>query len=158
MRDVGMNLPRGTLKNNDEWKNARPVDYLSKIDLDFSGVIRFFERGEDWNVIFLLVENSLIIGYYSMKENDSLEDEVYTKIEQCEVEVREFSSSEMKIAQNLNEEYLLSEPVKISELLPGKESQVQMVSENFFPDESLIVEIKKAKKFREEFLNRRSKA
>jgi hypothetical protein len=153
-----MNLPRGTLKNNDEWKNARPVDYLAKIDLDFTGVIRFFERGEDWNVFFLLVEDTLVIGYCSIKGQGSLEDELYAKIEQCEVEIREFTPSEMKIAQDLNAEYILSEPVKISEILPGKESQVEMVSESFFPDKSLIVEIKKAKKFREEFFNRRSQA
>jgi hypothetical protein len=149
-----MNLPLGKLESDEEWEHARPIDYLSKVDLNLSGVIRFFERGKEWNIFFLLIEEGSLIGYYIIKGNTSLEEKLYSEIEKCEVEIRSFSSSEMRIARDINAEYMLAEPVILSELMPELRSAVE--SKSPLLDQSLLIEIKKARKFRKEFLYRRT--
>jgi hypothetical protein len=149
-----MNLPRGTLEKSEELKDAQPIDYLSKLDATFSGVVRFFERGKEWNVFFLLFETGSIIGYYAIKGDISLKKVLYTVIERFEIEVRSFSEAEMRIARKINTEYLLSEPVDI--IKEGEtEKELDSIVKGFFPDESFAAEVEKAKKFREAFLNRR---
>ncbi|KYK36197.1 MAG: hypothetical protein HXS46_06125 [Theionarchaea archaeon] len=148
-----MNLPRGTLKSIEKWEHTRPIDYLAKARLQISGVIRFFERGTAWDVFFLLIENGSLIGYYNTRGDSSLEEKLQSVIEGFEVEVRAFTSTEMEIARTLNAEYLLAEPMKISDVVEGEETELKMG--NFFPDASFLAEIKKAKQFREEFHRRR---
>lgn len=149
-----MNLPRGTLKCIEEWEHARPVDCLSKVDADFSGAIRFFERGPAWNVFFLLFEEGSLIGYYTARGDSPLEEKLQSVLEGFEVEVRTFTLSEMKIARSLNAEHLLATPVKMSDMLQKKpESDSRM--KDLFPDPSILAEIKKARQFREDFHRRR---
>jgi hypothetical protein len=149
-----MNLPLGRLESDEEWEHARPIDYLSKVDLNLSGVIRFFERGKEWNVFFLLIEEGSLIGYYIIKGDTPLEEKLYSEIQKCEVEIRSFSSSEMRIARDINAEYMLTDPIVLSEL--RKELRPGVESKNPLLDQSLLVEIKKARKFREDFLRRRT--
>ncbi|MBU7013319.1 MAG: hypothetical protein HXS52_09120 [Theionarchaea archaeon] len=150
-----MNLPRGKLESTEEWEHAQPLDYLSKVNSEFSGVIRFFERGTAWNISFLLFENGILIGYYSIKGDSSLDNMLYQEIERFEVEQRSFTETEMKIAKDINGEYLLLEPVKLSEMMTEARN-AEAKSSGFFPDESFVAEIKRAKKFREDFFNRRT--
>lgn len=149
-----MNLPRGTLKSTEEWENARPIDCLSKMDLDLSGVIRFFERGAAWNVFFLLIEEGCLTGYYSTRGDTPLEEMLYAVLEGFEVEVRTFTSSEMEIAHTLNAEFLLATPMKISDML-HEEPELDSKMKDLFPDASILAEIKKARQFRENFHRRR---
>ncbi|MBU7030171.1 MAG: hypothetical protein HXS48_24775, partial [Theionarchaea archaeon] len=86
-----MNLPRGTLESIEKWEYAPPMDYLSKVDPHFSGVIRFFERGAAWDVFFLLFEEGSLIGYYTTRGDTPLEEKLHSVIEGFEVEVRTFS-------------------------------------------------------------------
>ena len=151
-----MNLPRGTLKSTEKWEHARPIDYLSKADLNFSGVIRFFERGPAWNVFFLLFEESSVTGYYTTRGDSSLEEKLHTEMEGFEVEVRTFTPSEMEIARTLNTEYLLDTPLRVSKMLQ-RESDKDSKMKDLFPDLSILSEIKKAKQFREDFNRRRIK-
>lgn len=149
-----MNLPRGTLKSIEKCENAQPMEYLSKVDPHFSGVIRFFERGEQWDVFFLLFEEGSLIGYYTTRGDTPLEEKLQSVIEGFEVEVRTFSHTEMELARVLNGEYLLETPVKISELLG--ELEVDSKMRDFFPDASFLAEIEKARQFRESFHRRRA--
>ncbi|KYK28853.1 MAG: hypothetical protein AYK19_05315 [Theionarchaea archaeon DG-70-1] len=149
-----MNLPRGTLESIEKWEHAPPMDYLSKVDPHFSGVIRFFERGAAWDVFFLLFEEGSLIGYYTTRGDTPLEEKLHSVIEGFEVEVRTFSPKEMEIARTLNGEYLLKPPIKIPEL--GRELEAESKMRDFFPDASFIAEIKKARQFRENFHRRRS--
>ena len=152
-----MNLPRGTLEKSEEWEDARPIDYLSRLDVYFSGVVRFFERGKEWNVFFLLFENGSVIGYYAIKGEISLEEALFTVIERFEVEERSFSVPEMKIARDINAEYLLSEPIALQKrAVKTEKTGLDSIAKGFFPDESFAAEIEKAKKFREAFMNRRT--
>jgi hypothetical protein len=155
LKGVDMNLPRGKLESTEEWEHAQPLDYLSKVNSDFSGVIRFFERGTAWNISFLLFENGTLIGYYSVKGDSLLDDMLYQEIERFEVEKRSFTETEMKIAKDINVEYLLQEPIRLSEMVT-EVSKLEPKSTGFFPDESFVAEIKRAKKFREDFLHRRT--
>ncbi|MBU6997746.1 MAG: hypothetical protein HXS41_02035 [Theionarchaea archaeon] len=150
-----MNLPRGKLESTEEWEHTQPLNYLSRVDSDFSGVIRFFERGTAWNISFLLFENGILIGYYSIKGDNSLDDMLYQEIERFEVEKRSFTETEMRIAKDINVEYLLQQPVKLSEMVTEL-AEGEPKSSGFFPDESFVAEIKRAKKFREDFFNRRT--
>jgi len=149
-----VNLPRGMLKHSEEWKNARPMAYFSRVEPDFSGVIRFFERGPEWNVFFLLFENGSLIGYYATRGDSPLEKKLQTVIEGFEVEARVFTESEMEIARTLNAEHLLPTPLKISEILKEK---IELTAEikGFIPDAAFLAEIKKAREFRENFNRRR---
>ena len=151
---VEVNLPRGTLTHSEEWKNARPMDYFSRVEPDFSGVIRFFERGPEWNVFFLLFENGSLIGYYTTRGDSPLEKKLQNVIEGFEVEAREFTESEMEIARTLNAEHLLPTPLKISEIM---KEQMELTAEikDFIPDATFLAEIKKAREFRESFNRRR---
>lgn len=149
-----MNLPRGTLKHNEECVNTRPISYLSRIDSHFSGVIRFFERGKKWDTFFLLLEDGFLIGYYATKGDDSLEKRLRATIRRFEAEVRTLASTEMKIARSLNAEFLLPEPVRISEIIreePTQDSRVQVL----FEDASFRTEINEVKQFGEDFHRRR---
>ncbi len=149
-----MNLPLGTLKSTEEWEHAKPMDCLSRVDLNFSGVIRFFERGIEWNIFFLLFEEGSLIGYYAIRGNTPLEGKLYTTIERFEVEVRSFTETEMKIARTLNAESLLPVPMKLQEKPKEELDPISRVS-SLFPDESFVAEIQRAKKFRENFLHRK---
>lgn len=152
-----MNLPRGTLEKSEEWEDARPIDYLSKLDVNFSGVVRFFERGKEWNVFFLLFENGSVIGFYAIKGEISLEEVLFTVIERFEVEERSFSVPEMKIARDINTEYLLSEPIALKKrAVKTEKTGLDSIAKGFFLDESFVAEIEKARKFRETFMNRRT--
>ena len=155
-----MNLPRGTLKDSEEWNNARPMDYFSKVESHFSGVIRFFERGSQWNVFFLLCENGSLIGYYTTRGETPLEEKLHSIIEGFEVEVRIFTETEMEIARNLNFDYLLPNPVKISEIVSedmSNEIEAASKVKDLFPDTSFLAEIRKARQFKEDFNRRRTK-
>ncbi len=148
-----MNLPLGKLKSIEECEQARPIDYLAKTDLSFSGVIRFFERGAAWNVFFLLVEEGCLIGYYATRGDSPLEEKLHSVIDGFEVEVRAFTPSEMEIARMLNEQYLFSEPLKISEILK-EEVKPESKMGGIFSD-AVLAEIEKARQFRENFHRRR---
>lgn len=154
-----MNLPRGTLKNSEEWNNARPMDYFSKVESHFSGVIRFFERGPQWNVFFLLFENGSLIGYYTTRGETPLEEKLHSVIEGFEVEVRIFTETEMEIARTLNFDHLLPTPLKISEIVSedmSEDAEAASKVRELFPDTSFLAEIRKAKQFREDFNRRRT--
>ena len=154
-----MNLPRGTLLDSEEWNNARPMDYFSKVEPHFSGVIRFFERGPQWNVFFLLFEEGSLIGYYTTRGETPLEEKLHGVIEGFEVEVRIFTETEMEIARTLNFDYLLPTPLKISEIVGedmSKDTEAVSKVRDLFPDTSILAEIEKARQFREDFNRRRT--
>lgn len=130
------------------------MDFLAKADLHFSGVIRFFERGPAWNVFFLLFEKGCLIGYYTTRGDVPLEEKLHAVIDGFEVEVRSFTSAEMEIARTLNDQYLFSEPMNISEMIE-EEVEAEPQVRGLFPDASFLAEIKRAKQFRENFQRRR---
>lgn len=149
-----MNLPRGTLYSSEECTNIRPLDYLSRVDPDFSGSIRFFERGKAWDVFFLLVERGFLIGYNAVKGGSSLEDRLCLIIERIEVEVRVFGLREMEIARSLNPESLFPSPLQISDLVE-KGTNINSKVKKHFQDDSFRSEIKEAREFGEAFRCRR---
>lgn len=130
------------------------MDFLAKADLHFSGVIRFFERGPEWNVFFLLFEKGCLIAYYTTRGDASLEEKLHAVIEGFEVEVRSFTPAEMEIARTLNDQYLFAEPMNISEMIKG-EVEAEPQVRGLFPDASILAEIKRARQFRENFQRRR---
>lgn len=149
-----MNLPRGTLKSIEEWEHAQPINCLSQVDPHFSGVIRFFERGQAWNVFFLLFEEGSLIGYYTTRGNTPLEEKLHSTVEGFEMEMRAFTPAEIEIARNLNKDYLLETPMQVSEF--QKELDVDSRIRDFFPDASFLAEIKRARQFKEDFHRRRT--
>ncbi len=154
-----MDLPKGTLKRCGECRHIRPADCLLGVDSSFSGIIQLFKRGEMWNVFFFLIEDGFLIGYCAIRGDNSLESVLFRVIERCEVEMRAFCLQEMKIARSLNAECLLPMSLQISEVLEensSEETKMNLKVKSSFQGTIFRAEINEARKFREDFLRRRS--